>query len=219
MAQIEERTEPFLQSRAQVFVLPVNSTGNLLDRVSNRCKSLYPDNHHAYRQACQRGELPAGSLLMHKRQREHSGLAVASNQNNPDYIANLLVSDHPYHPMRRLWLETSLQALAEALMRPIRYEGIRHIAMHCQPLIYTDHHDTDHHAHKKGKNSISLAPELVVSELANKQLQTHHMAEHQMAKLGVPVMRWKEDIKPIIVRVLSPLPKLRVDLHLPKHLT
>lgn len=196
MAQICERTEPFLQSRAQIFVLPVNSTGNLLDRVSNRCKGLYPDNHYVYRQACQRGELPAGSLLMHKRQRQHSGLGVTSNQNNPDYIANVVVSDHPYHPMRRLWLETALQTLAEAVIRPMRYEGIHHLAIHCRPLIYDDYH-TD-----KPDDGNSIG------EFANQ-----HSAE-----LSVPVLQWQEDIKPIIMRVLSPLPKLRVDLHLPKHL-
>lgn len=202
MAQICERTEPFLQSRAQVFVLPVNSTGNLLDRVSNRCQGLYPDNHHVYRQACQRGELPAGSLLMHKRQREHSGLGVASNQNNPDYIANVVVSDHPYHPMRRLWLETALQTLAEAIIRPMRYEGIRHLAIHCRPLIYEDYH-----ADKQDSGDINMG------EFANQRFVNQRSAE-----LSVPVLQWQEDIKPIIVRVLSPLPKLRVDLHLPKHL-
>lgn len=198
MAEICEQTEPFLQSRAQIFVLPVNSTGNLLDRVSNRCKGLYPDNYQAFRQACQRGELPAGSLLMQRRQRERFGLGATSNQNNPDYIANLVVSDHPYHPMRQLWLENALTALTESLMRPIRYQGIRHIAIHCKPLIYENDYTDENN---KAVN--------VIQTVGNPP----HNADTQ---LNVPVMQWDRDIKPIMVHFLAPLPKLRVDLHLPK---
>ena len=108
MATIEQTDTPILNSNAQVLILPVNSAGILLDPVLTRCKTLYPDNYQRYHRACRDGSLMVGSCLLHKRQRELAGLSAAHNGNQPNYIANLVISDHPYHSARTRWLTAAL---------------------------------------------------------------------------------------------------------------
>lgn len=136
MAEIQLTHAPILNSRAQVLVLPVNSAGILLDPVLARTKTLYTDNYQRYHRACRDGSLQVGSCLLHKRQRERAGLGVSHNGNQPTYIANLVVSDHPYHPTRRLWLSGALNDLQQQLIPLIRYEGVRKMAILARPLIF-----------------------------------------------------------------------------------
>lgn len=138
MSQVQLTHDPILISNAQVLVLPVNSAGLLLDSVLVKSQSLYPDNYKRYRRACRNGELKAGSCLLYKRKLESSGLSASSNGNQPRFIANLVVSDHPYHPPRSEWLTDAMTELQQQLLPLIRYDGIRKLALLTRPLIFTN---------------------------------------------------------------------------------
>ena len=137
MATIQIIHAPILNSSAQLLILPVNSAGIVLDPILNRAKILYPDNYQRYYRACRDSSLAAGSCLLHKRTREQAGLGVSSNGNQPSYIANLVISDHPYHPTRLSWLTAALTDLQQQLVPLIRYQGIRRIALLARPMIYS----------------------------------------------------------------------------------
>lgn len=179
MAIIQQIHTPILNSKAQVLILPVNSAGILLDPVLTRCKTLYPDNYQRYYRACRDGSLVVGSCLLHKRQREQAGLSAAHNGNQPNCIANLVISDHPYHPPRGLWLNAALTDLEQQLMPLIRYQGVRKVALLARPLIFDNLANSDSTA-----GSLPLA--------------------------------WHSVVLPLITERLQNLPKLRVDIHLPK---
>lgn len=138
MSQIQLTHDPILISNAQVLVLPVNSAGLLLDAVLVKSQSLYPDNYKRYRRACRSGTLKAGSCLLYRRELEQSGLAASSNGNQPRFIANLVVSDHPYHPPRSEWLRDSITELQQQLLPLVRYDGVRKLALLTRPLIFTN---------------------------------------------------------------------------------
>ena len=128
---------PILNSSAQVLILPVNNAGVLLDPILMRTKTLYPDNYQRYLRACRDSSLKVGSCLLHKRLRESAGLGISSNGNQPSYVANLIISDHPYHPVRSQWLTAALIDLRQQLIPLIRYQGIRRIALLARPLLFT----------------------------------------------------------------------------------
>lgn len=136
MATVQLTHASILNSSAQVLILAVNNAGILLDPVLMRTKTLYPDNYQRYYRACRDGSLETGSCLIHKRSREHAGLGVSSNGNQPSYIANLVISDHAYHPARSRWLIAALIDLSEQLIPLIRYQGIRKIALLARPLVF-----------------------------------------------------------------------------------
>lgn len=183
MATVRLTHAPILNSSAQVLILPVNNAGILLDRALIRTKTLYPDNYQRYYRACRDGSLEAGSCLLHKRLREHAGLGVSSNGNQPIYVANLVVSDHAYHPARSLWLTTALTDLCEQLIPLIRYQGIRRAALFARPLIY-DNPKTDANDILNLKNSVPLD--------------------------------WHTHTLPLLTQNLQSLPKVHIDIHLPK---
>ena len=186
MATLQLTHAPILNSSAQLLILPVNTAGILLDPILSRAKTLYPDNYQRYYRACRDGSLAVGSCLMHKRTREHTGLGVSSNGNQPSYIANLVVSDHPYHPVRTRWLMAALADLQQQLIPLILYQGIRRIALLARPLIY-NHTRND----------------------ANPVTNEAHIAN------ALP-LNWYIDILPLLTQYLQDLPKLRIDIHLPK---
>lgn len=136
MATLQLTHAPILNSSAQLLILPVNSAGLLLNPILNRAKTLYPDNYQRYYRACRNGSLIVGSCLLHKRLREQAGLGISSNGNQPSYIANLVVSDHPYHAVRARWLTAALADLQQQLIHLIRYQGIRRVALLARPLIF-----------------------------------------------------------------------------------
>ena len=189
MATIKFTHAPILNSSAQLLVLPVNSAGMLLDPILTRVKTLYPDNYQRYYRACRDGSLVVGSCLLHKRSREQAGLGVSSNGNQPSYIANLVISDHPYHPTRSIWLTAALSDLQQQLLPLIRYQGIRHIALLARPLIYNQ---SRNEADSLNNNA----------QVAN----------------ALP-LDWHIDILPLLTQYLRDLPKIRIDIHLPKNLT
>lgn len=136
MATLQLTHAPILNSSAQLLILPVNTAGILLDPILSRAKTLYPDNYQRYFRACLDSSLAVGSCLLHKRSLEHAGLGISSNGNQPSYIANLVISDHPYHPTRLRWLMAALGDLQQQLIPLIRYQGIRRVALLARPLIF-----------------------------------------------------------------------------------
>lgn len=180
MATVQLTHAPILNSSAQVLILPVNNAGILLDPVLMRTKTLYPDNYQRYYRACRDGSLETGSCLIHKRSREHAGLGVSSNGNQPSYIANLVISDHAYHPARSRRLTAALTDLCEQLVPLIRYQGIRKVALLARPLIFNN-----------SKSNIANTPS------------------------SIP-LDWDADTLPLLNQYLKDLPKVRIDIHLPK---
>ena len=191
MASLQLTHAPILNSSAQLLVLPVNNAGILLDPILTRSKNLYPDNYQRYFRACREGSLMVGSCLMRKRAREQAGLGVSSNGSQPSYIANLVVSDHPYHPSRASWLIAALVDLQQQLIPLIRYQGIRRVALLARPLI------AHHLQHNSTQNNVADNVEMTTSI----------------------ALDWHSDILPLINQYLQDLPKLRIDIHLPKDIS
>ena len=190
MANLQLTHAPILNSSAQLLILPVNNAGILLDPILTRSKNLYPDNYQRYYRACRDGSLIVGSCLMHKRSREQAGLGVSSNGNQPSYIANLVISDHPYHPTRSRWLTAALVDLQQQLIPLIRYQGIRRVALLARPLI--------------------------TSHAQNPSAQNNDIDNAELAKSIA--LDWHTDILPLLTHHLQDLPKLRIDIHLPKEI-
>ena len=193
MASLQLTHAPILNSSAQLLILPVNNAGILLDPILTRSKNLYPDNYQRYYRACRDGSLMVGSCLMHKRSREQAGLGVSSNGNQPSYIANLVISDHPYHPTRSRWLTAALVDLQQQLIPLIRYQGIRRVALLARPLISS-------HSQK--------------CSAQNGSAQNNAINDTELAKSIA--LDWHSDILPLLTHHLEDLPKLRIDIHLPK---
>ncbi len=126
MATILTTHEPFLQTRAQVLVLPVSTDGNLLHPVLTRCKSLFMDNYDSYRKGAMSGELMLGQVMLNKVARQQTGLGVQSGQ--VDYIANLMVQKFVAHNVSRRTLTRCLQALKPLVYNLMRYHGVRRLA-------------------------------------------------------------------------------------------
>lgn len=188
MAHLQPTHAPILNSSAQLLILPVNNAGILLDPILTRSKNLYPDNYQRYYRACRDGSLMVGSCLMHKRSREQAGLGVSSNGNQPSYIANLVISDHPYHPTRSRWLTAALVDLQQQLIPLIRYQGIRRVALLARPLI--------------------------TSHAQNPSAQNNDIDNAELAKSIA--LDWHSDVLPLVTHHLEDLPNLRIDIHLPK---
>lgn len=196
MANLQLTHAPILNSSAQLLILPVNTAGTLLDPILTRAKTLFPDNYQRYYRACRDGSLSAGSCLLHKRTREQAGLGISSNGNQPSYIANLVISDHPYHPTRSRWLTDALIDLHHQLIPLIRYQGIRRIALFARPLIDSQSRSNVSNA-SNGSSSNSTSSNS--SDVAN----------------SLP-LDWHSDILPLLTQQLRDLPKLRIDVHIPK---
>ena len=192
MAIIHQTHDPILNSNAQVLVLPVNTAGKLLDPILARSKTLYPDNYQCYLRACQDGTLQVGSCLLHKCQREHTGLGAPTNSKQPSYIANLIISDHPYHPTRASWLAAALMQLQQQLFPLIQHQGIRKIAILARPLL-------PNHAHNHTHN------------------HTHTDSKTPRISAILP-LDWCDITLPLITQHLQDLPRLRIELHMPRHM-
>lgn len=196
MANLQLTHAPILNSSAQLLILPVNTAGTLLDPILTRAKTLFPDNYQRYYRACRDGSLSAGSCLLHKRTREQAGLGISSNGNQPSYIANLVISDHPYHPTRSRWLTDALIDLHHQLIPLIRYQGIRRIALFARPLIDSQSRsDISNSSNGSSSNSSSFNSTDVANSLP---------------------LDWHSDILPLLTQQLQDLPKLRIDVHIPK---
>lgn len=183
MANLQLTHAPILNSSAQLLILPMNTAGVLLDPLLTRTKTLFPDNYQAYYRACRDGSLSVGSCLLHKRALEQTGLGTGPSGNQPSYIANLIISDHPYHPARTRWLTAAVIDLQQQLLPLIRYQGIRRAALLARPLVFDNPRE-------------------------------HEMASSDLAH-SLP-LDWHTDTLPLLTQYLQALPKLRIDIHLPK---
>ncbi len=213
MATIQQTHAPILSSNAQVLILPVNSAGTLLDPVLTRCKTLYPDNYQRYHRACRDGSLQVGSCLLHKRQREQAGLGASHNGNQPDYIANLVISDHPYHPTRSRWLTAALTDLQQQLMPLIRYQGVRKVALLARPLLFNNPTNSSNSFSNNLEESADSVHNHEADSLTDKPLIQESLNFQSNA---IP-LDWQSLVLPLITEHLQDLPKLRVDIHLPKN--
>ncbi|MGP9688511.1 hypothetical protein ACT3TH_05050 [Psychrobacter sp. AOP22-C1-C5] len=183
MANLQLTHAPILNSSAQLLILPVNTAGVLLDPVLTRTKTLFPDNYQRYYRACRDASLIVGSCLLHKRSLEQTGLGASNSSNQPSYIANLIISDHPYYPARTRWLSAALMDLQQQLLPLIRYQGIRRAALLARPLVFDNSRDYV----SITSDSASLLP-----------------------------LDWQADTLPLLNQHLQALPKLHIDIHLPK---
>lgn len=127
MATILSTHEPFLQSKAQVFILPVSTDGNLLHPIVARCKTMFADNYDHYHKKALVGELLLGDVLLHKIQKQHTGLGT--HVGGADYIANLAVQKFPEHAITERMLTQCLKALKPKLYDLMRYHGVRRVAV------------------------------------------------------------------------------------------
>lgn len=219
MATIQLTHTPILNSKAQVLILPVNNAGTLLDPVLTRCKTLYPDNYQRYHRACRDGSLMVGSCLLHKRQREQVGLGASHNGNQPSYIANLVVSDHPYHPARSRWLNAALLDLQQQLLPLIRYQGVRKVALLARPLLF-DNPTASNSRNLDGAADVedaNQADSTLEDDLENRVEETT-TDSISMAVNPIP-LDWQSTVMPLITVRLQDLPKLRIEIHLPKSVT
>lgn len=202
MATLQLTHAPMLNSSAQLLILPVNTAGVLLDPILTRTKTLFADNYQRYYRACRDGSLNVGSCLLHKRTREQFGLGVSDNGNQPSHIANLVISDHPYHPVRLRWLTDALVDLQQQLVALIRYHGIRRIALLARPLIY---------AHVQNTATDSLHGH------TSKNSPTNNPANGSTTNPANTLpLDWYTDIWPLLMLHLQDLPKVRIDVHVPK---
>lgn len=133
MARILATHEPFLQSRAQVLVLPVSVDGNIVHPVVARCKTLFADNYERYRKMVSAGELGFGEVLLSRVPRQQTGLGVQTGR--VDYIANLMVQQFVGHQVSVRTLIACLSSLKTMLYELMRYQGVRRVAFIGSPLL------------------------------------------------------------------------------------
>ena len=201
MANLQLTHAPILNSSAQLLILPVNTAGKLLYPILTRAKTLFPDNYQRYHRACRDGSLSAGSCLLHKRTREQAGLGISSNGNQPSYIANLVVSDHPYHPTRTRWLTTALIDLQHQLVPLVRYHGIRRVALLAHPLI---------------DNRLRSDVSNLSDSFSSNDFSSNSFSFNESNAANSLPLDWYIDTLPLLTQQLQDLPKLRIDVHVPK---
>lgn len=119
--------EPFLQSKAQMLLLPVSTDGNLAHPVVARCKSLFADNYDVYHKKAIAGELMLGQTLTVTLDRQITGLGVQTN--SVQYIGNLVCQKFPEHPISIRMFERCLTELKPKLYELMRYQGVRRVAL------------------------------------------------------------------------------------------
>ena len=218
MAIIHQTHDPILNSSAQVLVLPVNTAGKLLDPILARSKTLYPDNYQRYLRACQDGTLQVGSCLLHKCQREHTGLGAPTNSKQPSYIANLVVSDHPYHPTRASWLAAALVQLQQQLFPLIQHQGIRKIAILARPLLPSHAHNKKYSQEKGQERSQENNQQNSQENSATTQHDHTHTDSKTPRISAILPLDWCDITLPLITQHLQDLPRLRIELHMPRNM-
>lgn len=131
--------EPFLQSKAQLLILPVSTDGNICHPVVARCKSLFFDNHEYYYKKAIAGELSLGDALVCRLNKQLTGLGVQTSR--AEYIANILTQKSPTHPISVRMFALCLKNLKPQLYELMRYKGIRRVAMLGSALLVQERAD------------------------------------------------------------------------------
>lgn len=119
----------FFQDRYQVIVLPVAISGVYGHRQLLKIQSLYPDHHIAYKNACQRGQLGLGDILLFEPQRDIAGVSMGGLTSKPKFMVDMGVTEFSENAPHLLYLTQCLQKLSPILLRWGRYEGIRRVAI------------------------------------------------------------------------------------------
>lgn len=135
MAIILPTHEPFLQTKAQVLVLPVSADGNMLHPVLARCKTLFADNYQHYYKSAIQGELKLGQVMINRLQKQHTGLGVQTGR--VEYIANLITQEVVSHRISCRTLHSTIKTLRPKIYDLMRYHGIRRLAFIGSPLLMT----------------------------------------------------------------------------------
>ena len=99
----------------EAVVNTVNCVGVMGRGIALQCKQRYPDNFKVYLEACKRGELSPGRLLIF----QTGGLS------NPKYIINFPTKVHWRNASRTEYIESGMKALADF----IRSNHVKSIAM------------------------------------------------------------------------------------------
>lgn len=133
MAHILATHDPFLQSKAQLFVLPVSTDGNILHPVVARCKTMFAENYQVYYQSAVMGELTLGQVMLNRVSRQQTGLGVRTD--NAEYVANLLVQKFAYHQVSERMFLLCLKTLKPMVYELMRYQGLRRVAFIASPLL------------------------------------------------------------------------------------
>lgn len=128
--------EPFLQSKAQLLVLPMSADGNILHPVVARCKSQFLDNYGEYHKKAVAGELNVGDVWIHTLTKQLTGLGVQTNR--AEYIANIIAQKSPKHPISVRMFERCLVNLKPQIYDLMRYKGLRRVAVLGSALLIAD---------------------------------------------------------------------------------
>ncbi len=112
---IRFRTGDILAEDAEALVNTVNCVGVMGRGIALQFKNAYPENFHAYAEACKRGEVRPGHMFVHE-----TGALT-----NPRYIVNFPTKRHWRNNSRMDDIESGLRDLGSV----IRERGIRSIAL------------------------------------------------------------------------------------------
>lgn len=118
--------ERFLQSKAQMLVLPVSADGQISHATVAHCCRLFVQNYEQYRKKATAGELMLGEVLVHRLQSQ-AGLGASTT--SVDYVANMVVQQFAEHVVSVRMLRTCLVALKPKLYELMRYQGLRRVAI------------------------------------------------------------------------------------------
>lgn len=127
MARIFALHEPFLQSKAQLLVIPVSADGHILHPVIARSKSMFVDNYDSYHKKARAGELLLGDVLLHKIQKQHTGLGV--QMGGAEYVAHIIAHQSPVQPISVRTFTKCLNNFKPHLYELMRYKGVRRVAI------------------------------------------------------------------------------------------
>ncbi|WP_029103016.1 hypothetical protein [Moraxella caprae] len=119
--------EPFLQSKAQMLIMPVSTDGNIAHPVIARCKGLYADNYEHYQKKAIGGELSLGDAMVFRISKQTTGLGV--QMGGAEYVGSLVIQKFPEQPISVRMLTRSLTALKPHVYELMRYKGLRRVAI------------------------------------------------------------------------------------------
>lgn len=128
--------EPFLQSKAQLLIIPVSTDGSIVHPVITRCKSLFTDYYEYYRKKAVGGELSLGDALVFRIPKQTTGLGI--QMGGAEYIGSLVTQKSAKQPISVRMFKHSLVALKPHIYKLIRYKGLRRVAILGSALLVAD---------------------------------------------------------------------------------
>ncbi len=134
MAHLVATTDSFLQSSAQLLILPMSRDGVVTHPLITRTMLLYPSFYSLYRHKAMMGEWALSDTWVHKVQQEVTGLGVGSNR-KATHIAALITHTHAHHSAVPSTLKQTISALNPQLYQLMRYQNLRHAAFLVAPLL------------------------------------------------------------------------------------